>query len=177
MTTNIVAMVSSYSVLSVILGIIIFAMHKKVAVFESFLEGASGAIDVTLKLAPYLIAILVAFGMLKDSGTIDLLAAFLGPFMDRINIPRELIPLGLFRPFSGAASNAIMVDLVNEHGPDSLIGLASATIMGSTETSLYVAAVYFGSVGVKRTRHAIPASLIGELAGFLAAVYICQWLL
>ena len=171
------SLLSSYCVFFVILGIIMRGAWQKIAVFDAFLEGAGSAVEVVLKIFPYLIAIMVAFGMLKDSGAIDAIAILLQPLLDIFSIPKELIPLGLMRPFSGAASNGIMYDLIGEHGPDSLIALTAATIMGSTETSLYVAAVYFGAVGVKRTRHAVPASLVGEFAGFIAAVYVCRLML
>ncbi len=171
------AMISSYCVFAVILGIILHGVRKGVAVFDSFLEGAGTAVDVILKIIPYLIAIIVAFGMLKDSGAINTITNLIEPLVTWLAIPKELVPLGLMRPFSGAASNGIMYDLIDQYGPDSIIALTSATIMGSTETSLYIAAVYFGAVGVKRTRHAVPASLIGELAGFIAAVYVCKALL
>ncbi len=154
-----------------------YGVKQGIAVFDSFLEGAGSAIEVILKIIPYLIAIIVAFGMLKDSLAVDKIATVLAPMLDWLSIPKELVPLGLMRPFSGAASNGIMYDLIEEYGPDSLVALTSATIMGSTETSLYIAAVYFGAVGVKRTRHAVPASLVGEVAGFIAAVYICQYIL
>ncbi len=175
--STIASTISSYCVFFVIVGIILYGVKRGVGVFDAFLEGAGTALDVILKIVPYLIAIIVAYGMLKDSLAIDTIATILSPLLKQLSIPKELVPLGLMRPFSGAASNGIMNDLINEYGPDSLVALTSATIMGSTETSLYIAAVYFGAVGVKRTRHAVPASLVGELAGFIAAVYICQYML
>lgn len=166
--------VSSYILLAVIVLLPAVGMLKKVAIFESFLEGAADAINVALKLIPYLVGMIVAVGMLRDSGAIDMIAGCIGPWMERIGFNEELIPLALLRPFSGAASNAIMFDLIDQFGPESIIALTAATIMGATETTFYLVAVLFGAVGVSRTRHAIVASLIGELCGITAAVYFCQ---
>lgn len=151
------------------------AWLRNVKLFESFLEGASNAIEITVKLIPYLVGMIVAVGMLRDSGAIDTISGVLAPGLAYLGVPAELIPLGLMRPFSGAASNAMMFDIIGEYGPESVIALTAATIMGCTETTLYLAAVYFGAVGVKRTRHAVPASLVGELCGFIASIYICRY--
>ena len=167
--------ISSHIILAIVVAIPSVAWFKNISLFESFLEGASNALEVTVKLIPYLIGMIVAVGMLRDSGAIGALSDLLAPFLGAIGIPKELIPLGMMRPFSGAASNAIMFDLIQEHGADNIIGLTAATIMGSTETTFYLAAVYFGAVGVKHTRHAVPASLIGELCGFIASVFICRY--
>jgi spore maturation protein B len=168
---------SSYMLLGVIVAIPCVGALKRVAVFESFLEGASDALKITFKLMPYLVGMIVAVGMLRDSGAIDLIADYIGPSLEMLGLSKELLPLALLRPFSGAASNAMMFDLINQFGPDSLIALTSATIMGATETTFYLVAVLFGAVNISRTRHAIAASLIGELCGIVAAVYFCRLLL
>lgn len=175
--TGLVAGLSSYSVLAIIVGVLIYAKRSRLDLFDVFLEGAAGAVDVTLRIIPYLVGIMVAFGMLRDSGAISFISTLIAPAMQIIGVPVELVPLGLVRPFSGSASNAVLAELMKEYGGDSLLAMTGATIMGSTETTLYLAAVYFGAVGVKHTRHAIAASLLGELAGFLAAVYVCRALL
>lgn len=167
--------VSSVLLLTIILAIPSYATWKKISVFDSFLAGAGNAIEVVIKLIPYLVAMIVAVGMLRDSGAVDSISNFISPVLNVLAIPKELAALGLMRPFSGAASNAMMFDLIGEHGPNSLISLTSATIMGSTETTFYMVAIYFGAIGVTRTRHAIAASLVGELAGFLASIYICRY--
>ena len=166
--------ISNYTLLAVIIAVPIIGAVKKVSVFESFLEGASDAINITLKLMPYLVGMIVAVGMLRDSGAIDLVSSSIRPGMAYLGFDPALIPLALLRPFSGAASNAIMFDLIDQFGPDHIISLTAATIMGATETTFYLVAILFGAVNVTRTRHAIPASLIGELCGITAAVYICH---
>ncbi|MEC8063786.1 MAG: nucleoside recognition domain-containing protein [Pseudomonadota bacterium] len=167
--------ISSHIILAVVVAIPSVAWLRKIALFDSFLEGASNALEVTVKLIPYLVGMIVAVGMLRDSGAIGALSSILAPVFENVGIPKELLPLGLMRPFSGAASNAIMFDLINEFGADNIIGLTAATIMGSTETTFYLAAIYFGAIGVKQTRHAVPASLVGELCGFIASVFVCKY--
>ncbi len=167
--------ISSSIILSILVLIPSIAWWRKIALFESFLEGASNALEVTVKIIPYLVGMIVAVGMLRDSGAITTLSGLLAPSLEVLGIPQELIPLGLMRPFSGAASNAMMFDLIAEYGPENLIALTAATVMGSTETTLYLAAMYFGAVGVKNTRHAIPASLVGELVGFITSIYVCRY--
>ena len=169
--------ISSSIILSILVLIPSIAWWRKIALFESFLEGASDALKITFKLMPYLVGMIVAVGMLRDSGAIDLIADYIGPSLEMLGLSKELLPLALLRPFSGAASNAMMFDLINQFGPDSLIALTSATIMGATETTFYLVAVLFGAVNISRTRHAIVASLIGELCGIVAAVYFCRLLL
>lgn len=168
--------VSSYLLLGVIVIIPFIGTIKKVTVFESFLEGASDAIHIAIKLMPYLVGMIVAVGMLRDSGAIDMISGVVGPSLEVFGFKKELVPLALLRPFSGAASNAVMIDLIKQYGPDSLIALTATTIMGATETTFYLVAVLFGSINISRTRHAIPASLIGEVCGIIAAVYFCQLL-
>ena len=172
--TSLASSLSSYLLLSIIVALPMLGALKKVAVFESFLEGAADAIHIALKLMPYLVGMIVAVGMLRDSGAIDLIAVQIAPLMRLIGLHESLIPLVLLRPFSGAASNAVMFDLIKEFGPDHIIALTAATIMGATETTFYLVAVLFGAVNISRTRHAIAASLIGELCGVAAAVYFCH---
>ncbi len=170
------SLLSSSVVMLVVTCVPAWAAYKKVAVYEAFVEGARGSLDVAANLVPYLVGMIVAVGMLRDSGAVDLVAYTIGGLMDKIGYPSELLPLSLLRPFSGAAANAIMFDLIAQYGPDSLIGLMGATIMAATETTFYMAAVYFGAVGITRMRHAVLSSLVGEVCGMIAAVVVCRWL-
>ena len=169
-----VSSISSYILLGVIVLIPLVGCLRRVDVFESFLEGAGDAIHIALKLMPYLVGMIVAVGMLRDSGAINMVTSLIGPQLDKIGFSQDLVPLALLRPFSGAASNAVMFDLIQQFGPDNIIALTAATIMGATETTFYLVAILFGAVNVSRVRHAIAASLIGELCGIIAAVYFCQ---
>ncbi|HEE0271816.1 TPA: spore maturation protein, partial [Legionella pneumophila] len=131
---------------------------------------------VSVKLIPYLVAMMVAIGMLRASGFFSLMSQILSPVLAMIGMPSELLPLALIRPFSGSASTGVMAELIHKYGGDSFIAKTAATMMGSTETTFYVIAVYFGSVGIRRTRHAIPAGLLADLAGIIASVLICRYL-
>lgn len=147
---------------------------KKVKVYESFVEGAKDGFTIAVRIIPYLVAILVAIGMFRASGALDLIIGLLAPVLNALGFPPENLPLALMRPLSGSGSLGLLTDLVNQHGPDSLIARIGATMYGSTETTFYVLAVYFGSVGIKRSRHAIAAGLFADLVGVIAAVYICR---
>jgi spore maturation protein B len=165
---------SSLMLLGAVVVVPLAGILRKVPVFESFLEGASDAIHIALRLMPYLVGMMVAVGMLRDSGAIDMITAWIGPLLQKAGFSQALVPLALLRPFSGAASNAVMFDLIEQYGPDHIISLTAATIMGATETTFYLVAILFGAVNISRTRHAITASLIGELCGVIAAVYFCD---
>lgn len=152
----------------------LYAAVRGVKVYEEFVEGAKEGFGVTLKIIPFLVTMLVAINMFKGAGGIDLLTRALTPIMTPLQFPPDLLPLALMRPFSGGASLAIFTEMVQRLGPDNIVTLMAATVFGSTETTFYVVAVYFGAVGVKATRHAIPAGLLADLAGVIASVVICR---
>lgn len=152
----------------------LYAAARQVPVYEEFVEGAKEGFQVAIRIIPFLVAILVAIGMFRAAGGIDLLARVLSPIFQPLRFPTELLPLVLMRPLSGSGSNGIFAELVSTHGPDSLIAKMGATVMGSTETTFYVIAVYFGSVAIRRTRHAVAAGLIADLTGVIASVLICN---
>jgi spore maturation protein SpmA len=153
----------------------LFAALRRVAIYEEFVEGAKEGFHVAVRIVPFLVAILVAIGVFRSGGGIDLLTQALRPLLDLVRFPPELLPLSLMRPLSGSASLGLFTELVQQHGPDSLIARIAGSLYGSTETTFYVVAVYFGSVNVKRTRHAVPAGLIADAVGVIAAVTICTW--
>ncbi|HAU0970671.1 TPA: spore maturation protein [Legionella pneumophila] len=167
---------SNWLFLTFIVGIPLYAAIKKVNVFDAFIIGAKQGFDVSVKLIPYLVAMMVAISMLRASGFFSLMSQILSPALAMIGMPSELLPLALIRPFSGSASTGVMAELIHKYGGDSFIAKTAATMMGSTETTFYVIAVYFGSVGIRRTRHAIPAGLLADLAGIIASVLICRYL-
>jgi spore maturation protein SpmA len=152
----------------------VYAATRGVKVYEEFVEGAKEGFGVILKIIPFLVTMLVAISMFKGAGGIDLLTRVLTPVLAPLHFPTDLLPLALMRPLSGSATLAILTDIIHRLGPDNIVSLMAATIYGSTETTFYVAAVYFGSVSVKQTRHAIPAGLLGDLAGVIASVIICR---
>ncbi len=152
----------------------LYAHLRKVPVYEEFTEGAKEGFQVAVRIIPFLAAILVAVGMFRSAGGIDILTARLGPALGAIGMPAELLPMVLMRPLSGSGSMGLFTELVAAHGPDSLIARIAATVFGSTETTFYVVTVYFGAVAIRRTRHAIAAGLLADLAGVIAAVAICR---
>lgn len=152
----------------------LYAVLRRVPVYEEFVEGAKEGIQVALRIIPFLVAILVAIGMFRGAGGITLLSHALDPFFQIVGFPTELLPMAIMRPLSGSGTLGIFSELVATHGADSLIARMAGTIMGSTETTFYVIAVYFGSVAIRRTRHAVPAGLIADLTGIIAAVTVCR---
>ena len=147
----------------------VYAMAKKQAVYPALLSGGLDGLKLLVSIAPALVMLLTAVHMLRASGAIDLMTDFLRPAARRVGIPPETLPLVLLRPFSGSAALAVGADLMAVYGVDSLIGRTAAVMLGSTETTFYTISVYFGAVGVKKTRYAIPAALIADLTGFLMA--------
>lgn len=167
---------SNYLLLGFVVGIPLYGAIKKIDVFDAFIVGAKQGFDTSISIIPYLIAMMVAIGMLRASGFFELFAHLVAPLLSSIGMPPELLPLALIRPFSGSASTGVMAELIHQHGGNSFIAKTAATLMGSTETTFYVIAVYFGAVGIQRTRHAIPAGLLADLAGIVATVLICRYL-
>ena len=149
---------------------------RKVKVYDEFVEGAKEGFGVGVKIIPFLVGILVAIGMFRGSGAMDLLTAALRPLMASTGFPAELFPLAILRTLTGSGSLAFTTDLIKTHGPDSLIARMAATMYGSSETTFYVLAVYFGAVSVRKTRHAVPAALIGDVVAAIATVAICMWM-
>ena len=149
---------------------------RRVKVYDVFIEGAKEGFDVAVKIIPFLVGILVAIGMFRGSGAMDLLMAALRPIVVRTGFPAELVPLTILRSLTGSGSLAFTTDLIKTHGPDSVIARMAATLYGSSETTFYVLAVYFGAVAIRRTRHAVPAALIGDIVAAIAAVVVCAWM-
>jgi len=152
----------------------LYAALSRVKVYEEFVEGAKEGFQVAIKIIPFLVAILTAVGMFRGAGGIELLSRLFGNLLAMVGFPVQLLPLVLMRPLSGSGSNALLQDLIQANGADSLISRMGATIMGSTETTFYVIAVYFGSVAIRRTRHAVASGLLADLAGVIAAIIICR---
>lgn len=166
--------VSALAIPVLMLVIISHGRYKGIKVYEVFTEGAKEGFNVAVRIIPYLVAILVAIGAFRASGALDLLTGILAPVTSLIGMPGEVIPMALMRPLSGSGAIGIVSELITTYGVDSLAARMAAIMEGSTETTFYVLAVYFGSVGVKKTRHALPAALTADLAGIIAAVVVTQ---
>lgn len=152
----------------------LYAMLRGVKVYEEFVEGAKEGFGVATRIVPFLVAILVAIGMFRGAGGIDALKALLAPVLLPLGFPPELLPMTLMRPLSGSATTALFTEVVQSAGPDSLVARLGGTIFGSTETTFYVIAVYFGSVAIRRTRHALAAGLTADFFGVVASVVVCR---
>lgn len=173
---NLAQNISNTLLLSFIIGIPLYGAYKKLDVFQSFVIGAKKGFETSISIVPNLIALMVAIAMLRASGFFELLYALLAPILTAVGIPSDLLPLALIRPFSGSAATGVMAEIIHEHGGNAFISKAAATIMGSTETTFYVIAVYFGSIGIARTRHAIWAGLLADLTGIVSSIFICRYL-
>jgi spore maturation protein SpmA len=160
-----------------LIGIFIgYGAIKKVKVYESFVEGAKDGFTIAIKIIPYLVAMLVAIGIFRAGGAMEWLIYILNPITNLIGLPADALPMALMRPLSGSGSLGIMSENLSVYGPDSFLGVLVSTFYGSTETTFYVLAVYFGSVNIKNTRHALPVGLIADVAGILGALFIVRLL-
>ena len=155
-----------------------FGVIRRVRVYEVFVDGAKEGFQVAIKIIPYLVAILVAVSMFRASGAMEAMVAWLGPWTGRAGLPAEALPMALMRPLSGSGAYGIMASIINDAavGPDSYTGYLVSTLQGSTETTFYVLAVYFGAIQVQRVRHALAAALTADVAGVIAAVVVCTYL-
>lgn len=172
------SLLSNFILYGIICGFIIMALRKKVNVYEAFIEGAKGGFDIAIKIIPYLIAILVSIGVFRASGAMDYVIEgmrwFFGLFASNTDFV-EGLPTALMKPLSGSGARGMMIDAFNTHGVDSFIGKLNATLQGATDTTFYIIAVYFGSVGIRKTRYAIKAGLLADLAGVIAAIIIATF--
>ncbi len=169
--------VSEWPLILLIGGIMLFGLFKGVKIYDAVVEGGKEGFNVALRIIPFLVAILVAVGMLRASGAIDLMVAVLKPFTAFIGMPAETLPMALIRTLSGSGAFAVAAETIKTYGADSMIGNIVSTMQGSTETTFYVLAVYFGAVGVRNARHAVLACLTADVVGILAAVWTCRLLL
>ena len=147
----------------------VYGMGKRVNVYAALTRGAEEGLTVLLRIVPALVGLLTAVGMFRASGAMDALSGLCAPVLELLGIPPETVPLMLVRPVSGSGALAVAGDLLTTHGPDSYVGRVAAVMLGSTETTFYTIAVYFGSAGIYKTRHTVPAALAADLTGFLAA--------
>lgn len=160
----------------VILGIVFYGVLMKVAVYDTFIKGAKSGFFTVVKLMPTLIALMVAVGVLRASGFLDLLAGMLGSVVGKIGFPAELVPLAIVRMFSSSAATGLSLDIFKEYGPDSRMGLIASIMMSCTETIFYTMSVYFIAAKVKKTRYTLPGALLATLAGIVASVWLANWL-
>lgn len=161
----------------IILLILSHGYLKGVKVYDAFIEGARDGLMITLKILPYIAAMLLAVGMLRSSGGLDFMLYILQPLTNAAGIPREVVPLIIMKPLSGSGALGILADILKRSGADSHAGVLASIIMSSTETIFYTITVYFGSIGIKNIRHTLAAALVADLAGLAAAILICRLVL
>lgn len=155
----------------------LYGAWKGVPVYDAFVEGAAQGLEVSLRILPYLVAIMVALAALRTSGLLEAVQDLLGPLLDRWGVPADVLPLVLIRPLSGSGALAVTTDLLRRHGPDSPAGLLASVLQGSTDTTFYVLSLYLGSVGVRHPRYALGVCLFGDAIAFLAGVLLWRMLL
>jgi spore maturation protein B len=173
---HIISMLSFFVLPLIVVGFPLYGLYKRVPVYESFVEGAREGFQVAVRIIPYLVAILFAIGMFRASGAMDFLIALLNPVLSLIGFPGEVLPMAIIRPLTGSGSAGIVVDMISQYGEDSLFVKMAAVMFGSTETTFYVIAVYFGAINIKRARHAVAAGLTADISAMIIAVWTVRLL-
>ncbi len=169
--------ISNLAMPLIILIIVFYSLIERKKAFDIFLDGAKDGLNIVLNIFPTLIGLFVAIGALRSSGILDLIINFITPILDILNFPSEIMPLAILRPISGSSSIAIATDIMKNFGVDSNIGIIAATIMGSTETTLYTIAVYTSSVKIKKTRFVLLAALTADVVGIIVSIAVCGMIL
>ena len=175
--SSISELIGNSLILFFVVGIPVYAHSRKIPVYDTFVEGAKEGFPTLIKLIPYLVGMLVAIGMLRASGAFDLLNQVVSPFLTKLGIPAEIIPIAIVRPFSNSAANAVVAELLHTQGGNSYLSHLATIVAGTTETTFYILAVYFGAANIRNTRHAVATGIIVDIAGILAAVWIGSLLL
>ena len=158
---------SDYILPTIVVLIVLYGGFKGVDVFNVFIDGAKSGFKTVFNIIPSLIALLLSINMLKASGGLDVLLSLLSPIGDFLGIPRDIIPLTILSPISGSGSLGVYESILKDFGPDSFIGRCASVMMGSTETTFYTLALYYGSIGVKKTRHTVPSALCADFTSFI----------
>jgi len=171
-----IQLLSFFVIPAMLVGFPLYGLYKRVPVYEAFVDGAKEGFQVAVRIIPYLVAILFAIGMFRASGAMDFLASALQPVLGLVGFPAEVLPMAIIRPLTGSGSAGLVADMIQQYGEDSIFVKMAAVMFGSTETTFYVIAVYFGAVNIKKTRHAVPAGLTADIAAMLIAVWTVRLL-
>lgn len=173
---QIITTISALAIPVIVTGFVLIGLIKKIKIYEIFVEGAKEGFNVAVRIIPFLVGMLIAIAVFRAGGGMEILITLLTPLTDFIGMPSEALPMALMRPLSGSGSLGIMTETINQFGPDSFVGVLTSTFFGSTETTFYVLAVYFGAVNIKKTRHALVSGLLADIAGILGALFIVKQL-
>lgn len=174
MFIEIIQFLSKIAIPLMIVGIISYGVSKNIKVYDSFTEGAKDGLTTAIRIIPFFVAMLVAIGVFRASGAMEYLIKGLTPITSLLNIPGEVVPMIFMRPLSGSGAQGIVSEMAIIHGPESILTRTVAVMMGSSETTIYILAVYFGSVSIKKQRHALASGLIADLVGVISAIYITK---
>ncbi len=174
MVIQLINKLSNWFIPIFLLAVFLHGSYKKIPLYDTFIEGAREGFNLAVKLLPYVVGIYVAVSLFENSGAMDILLYPFRPVLKFLGVPEEVIPLMVVRPLSGPAALGITANLIEKYGPDSYIGRLASVIDGSTDTTLYILAVYFASVGVKNPRYSLPVGLTSDIAGFVTALLVCQ---
>lgn len=172
--SQILNFISLWALPALLFIILTIGIIKKVPIYEEFTDGAKDGFKVAVNIIPYLVAIVVGISMLRASGAIEMAANFLAPVLIKFHVPADTLPLMIVRSLSGSAALGVFSDIANSLGPDSYATKLAAVMVGSSETTFYVLAVYFGAVGISKIRYALIVGLLADIVGIIAAVSICQ---
>lgn len=170
-----ITILSKYMIPAILVLIPLYAITKKIPIYESFVEGAKEGFPTAIQLIPHLVGMIVAVTIFRDTGALSFYLQWLEPLTRLIHIPSEILPVGLLRPITGTGSLAFVESIMKTYGPDSFLGKLASTIQGSTDTTLYVMTVYFGAVGIRKGLYSLKVGLLADLVGFLASCLICSW--
>lgn len=176
MIKTLISAVSSWLIPVIIVSILFWGLIKKVPVYETFIEGAKDGLKVSVSIIPYLVAIIVAVSMLRASGAIELAQYLFSGVLNKIGVPVDVLPVMVIRSLSGSAVLGLLSEIAGNFGADSYTSKLTAIMVGSSETTFYVLAVYFGSVGIKKFRHALCAGIFADIIGIVAAIAVARWL-
>lgn len=171
---EIMSVISLWAIPVMLAVIIVSGIVKRVPLYETFVEGAKDGFGTAVSIIPHLVGMMVAIEIFRTSGALGWIIGLLDPVLAFFNVPSEIVPLALLRPITGAGSTAVMNDIFMQFGPDSFIGRLASVMQGSTDTTLYVLTVYFGSVGIRKYRYALKVGLLSDLAGIIASIIIVQ---
>lgn len=172
--SSLLNLISLWALPVILLTVLTYGLIKKVPIYEEFTEGAKDGFKVAIKIIPYLVAIIVGISMLRASGAIEIAASFFAPVLSHFNIPSDTLPLMIVRSLSGSGALAVFSDIANNLGPDSYATKLAAIMVGSSETTFYVLAVYFGAIGITKIRYALAIGLLADLIGIIAAILVCS---
>ena len=174
--TKLLNIISLWTLPALLIIILTLGIIKKVPVYEEFTEGAKDGFKVAIKIIPYLVAIIVGISMFRASGAVEIIAGWFAPLLVKFNIPSDTLPLMIVRSLSGSAALGVFSDIANNLGPDSYATKLAAVMVGSSETTFYVLAVYFGAVGISKIRYALIVGLLADIIGIISAIWVCNLL-